>query len=142
MTQEKAPKLSGGAATNTIQGFAAHLGVRVVDWPDGEPHLALDIRPEFLNRNGAVHGGVILTLLDSVCSISGCRYVDGRIEGKVVAVSLTTNFIAPVSHGTIHARARLRGGGAKIFMVDGEATDDAGRLLATATGISRRIVER
>jgi|EndMetStandDraft_7_1072992.scaffolds.fasta_scaffold96720_1 uncharacterized protein (TIGR00369 family) len=124
-----------------LRGFAAELGIRIADWTDGIPHLALDLRPEFLNRNGAVHGGVIMTLLDSACSVSGCRYVDGAIVGRVVAVSITVNFIAPATSGTLHARARLRGGGSKLLMTEGEVTDDDGRLIATASGVVRRIEE-
>ena len=122
-----------------IPGFAAVLGIRLVDWPDGVPLLALDIRPEFINRNGAVHGGVILSLLDTACSVCCCRYVDGVILGRVVMVSLTTNFIAPAVTGTLHAHARMRGGGRKLVMSDGEVTDDDGRLIATATAVVRRI---
>lgn len=122
-------------------GFARWLGVRLVDWRGHEPHFALDIRPEFLNRNGFVHGGVILSLLDTVCSLAGCRYVDGQIVGRVVAVSLTTNFIAPIHSGTMHGRATLRGGGRTMFMVDGSVHDDDGALLATATGVGRHIRE-
>ena len=124
-----------------ITGFADYLGIRVVDWPDGAPHFALPIRPEFLNRNGAVHGGVILTLLDTVCSICRCRFVDGVIVGRVVAVSLTANFVAPVRAGTLHARASLRGGGKSLSIVEGEVTDEEGRLIATATGVVRKICD-
>lgn len=122
-----------------IPGFAEFLGIRVIEWPDGAPHFALDIRPEFLNRNGAVHGGVILSLLDTVCSISCCRLVDGAIVGRVVAVSLTTNFVAPARHGTLRAKAWRRGGGKSLSIVEGEVTDDEGRLIAAATGVVRQV---
>lgn len=128
-------------APTAIPGFADFLGIRVVEWPDGAPYFTLALRPEFLNRNGAVHGGVILSLLDTVCSISCCRLVDGAIVGRVVAVSLTTNFIAPARHGTLHARAKPQGGGKSLCIVEGEVTDDAGRLIATATGVVRHIRE-
>lgn len=125
----------------SVPGFADHLGIRIVDWPDGAPHFALDIRPEFLNRNGAVHGGVILTLLDTICSISCCRLTDAGIVGRVVAVSLTANFVAPAFAGTLHATASPSGGGNKLLLAEGRVTDDDGRLIATASGVVRRIRE-
>jgi uncharacterized protein (TIGR00369 family) len=139
MKEAGIPSVETEASGTPFTGFAVHLGMKIVDWPDGEPHLALDIQPHFSNRNGYVHGGILLSLLDTACSLAGCRYVDGRIIGRVVAVSLTTNFIAPVAGGTIHARARLRGGGTRLFIVDGEVTLDDGQLVATATGVGRRI---
>lgn len=124
-----------------VGGFAAWLGIRIVGWDDEGPHLALPVRDEMINRNGSVHGGVLLTLLDSACSLAGLRCEDGKLKGRVTAVSITANFIAPVSGGTLHAQARLRGGGRKTALVDGEIRDEHDTLIATASGVIRRIGE-
>lgn len=125
-----------------IGGFTDWLGIKVAGWDATGPRLVLDVRPEHINRNGAVHGGVLLSLLDSVCSLAGTRLEDGRIKGRVVAVSITANFIAAVSQGTLHACARTRGGGRRILLVDGEIRDDEGTLIATASGVIRRIEDK
>jgi uncharacterized protein (TIGR00369 family) len=125
-----------------VGGFADWLGVRIVGWDAEGPHLALAVREEHINRNGSVHGGVLLTLLDSVCSLAGLACENGTLIGRVTAVSITANFIAPVAAGTLHARARLRGGGRKLALVDGEIHDDAGVLVAAASGVIRRIDDR
>jgi uncharacterized protein (TIGR00369 family) len=125
-----------------VGGFADWLGIEIVGWDAQGPHLALPVRAELINRNGSVHGGVLLTLLDSACSLAGVTCENGALVGRVTAVSITANFIAPVSRGTMHARARLRGGGRKIVLADGEIRDDDGNLVATASGVVRRIEDK
>ncbi|WP_333825439.1 PaaI family thioesterase [Pinisolibacter sp.] len=122
-----------------LAGFAAHLGLAIVGWTEEGPELALDVGPHHLNRNGAVHGGVVLSMLDSVCSLAGVRLVDGRLTGRVVVVQLSTNFVAPVRDGRLLARSRIRGGGAKTIHVEGEVVDEAGATIAMAAGVVRRI---
>lgn len=134
--------LEDAQALPKVGGFADWLGVRIVGWDDEGPHLDLPVRPELINRNGSVHGGVLLTLLDSACSLAGLRPENGKLKGAVTAVSITANFIAPVSAGTLHAKARLRGGGRKLALVDGEIRDDNGALVATGSGVIRRIEEK
>jgi len=122
-----------------LAGFAAHLGLAIAGWTEDGPELVLDIAPHHLNRNGAVHGGVVLSMLDSVCSLAGVRLVDGQLAGRVVAVQLSTNFVAPGLTGRLRARSRIRGGGAKTLHVEGEVVDEAGATIAMATGVVRRI---
>lgn len=141
---------SGGSASlgmpsgtqGRVGGFADWLGVRIAGWSEEGPYLVLPVRDELINRNGSVHGGVLLTLLDSVCSLAGLSYAEGKLVGRVTAVSVTANFIAPIQRGTMHAKARLRGGGRKIVLVDGEIRDDAGQLIATGSGVIRRIEDK
>lgn len=138
MPQEAPPP----SAMPVVGGFAEWLGITVVGWDEAGPRLRLVVRAEHINRNGSVHGGVLLTMLDSACSLAGLSVEGGKLKGRVTAVSVTANFIAPVSGGTLHASARLRGGGRKLALVDGQITDDEGTLIATASGVIRRIEEK
>jgi uncharacterized protein (TIGR00369 family) len=125
-----------------IGGFSGELGLRFTAWSHDEVEMSLTLEPRHLNRNGTAHGGVIMTLLDTTCSAVGCRLVHGEIHGRVVVVSLTTNFIAPAREGTIRARARKTGGGRRMFMMQGEAFDEAGARIATASGVGRVIADK
>lgn len=142
MSNAVSPPEASTATQTRVGGFADWLGVRIAGWSDEGPYLVLPVRDELINRNGSVHGGVLLTLLDSVCSLAGLSYEEGRLVGRVTAVSITANFIAPIQNGTMHARSRLRGGGRKLAMVDGEIRDDAGNLIATGSGVIRRIEDK
>ncbi|MEJ1978233.1 MAG: hypothetical protein WDN49_21040 [Acetobacteraceae bacterium] len=42
-------------------GFSTQLGLTRVEWRDGLAQVALDLAPRHLNRNGILHGGVLLT---------------------------------------------------------------------------------
>ena len=139
MLTQPTPPDAGSSQYPRVGGFAQWLGIEIVGWDAGGPHLALPVREAFINRNGSVHGGVLLTLLDSACSLAGVSCEKARLVGRVTAVSITANFIAPVSRGTLHARAALRGGGRRIVLVDGEIRDDDGKLVATGSGVIRRI---
>jgi uncharacterized protein (TIGR00369 family) len=126
----------------SIGGFSGDLGMRFTAWSHDEVEMSLTLEARHLNRNGTAHGGVIMTLLDTTCSAVGCRLVNGEIHGRVVVVSLTTNFIAPAREGVIRARARKTGGGRRMFMMQGEAFDASGARIATASGVGRIIADR
>ena len=125
-----------------IGGFSGDLGMRFTAWSHDEVEMSLTLEARHLNRNGTAHGGVIMTLLDTTCSAVGCRLGNGEIHGRVVVVSLTTNFIAPAREGVIRARARKTGGGRRMFMMQGEAFDASGARIATASGVGRIIADR
>ena len=129
-------------ALPSIGGFSGELGIRFTAWSHDEVEMSVTLEPRHMNRNGTAHGGVLMTLLDTTCSAVGCRLVNGEIHGRVVVVSLTTNFIAPARHGVIRARARKTGGGRRMFMMQGEAFDEDGQRIATASGVGRVIADR
>ena len=129
-------------AMPAIGGFSGDLGLRFTAWSHDEVEACIALEPRHMNRNGTAHGGVIMTLLDTTCSAVGCRLVHGEIHGRVVVVSLTTNFIAPATKGTITARARKTGGGRRMFMMQAEAFDEDGLRIATASGVGRFIADK
>lgn len=125
-----------------IGGFSGDLGMRFTAWSHDEVEMSLSIEPRHLNRNGTVHGGVIMTLLDTTSSAVGCRLVHGEIHGRVVVVSLTVNFLAQAREGVLVARARKTGGGRRMFMMLAECFDQDGNRVATASGVGRTIADK
>jgi len=134
--------MSQNKALPTLASFSNDVGIHFTDWTDDEVEASLKVEPRHLNRNGTVHGGVVMTLLDTACSSIGYKLVDGEVVGRVVIVSLTVNFIKSVSTGTIRARARKTGAGRKMFMMLAEAFDEAGNVIATASGVGRMIADK
>lgn len=118
--------------------FNDMVGIRWVSWTDGEAVAEVELRPELLNRSGSLHGGVMCTLLDTVCARAGCWMPAGQVQRRCTTVSLTTNFLRGASSGVIRATGRLRpGAGTQIFTAVGELADAEGRLLALAQGTFR-----
>jgi uncharacterized protein (TIGR00369 family) len=133
MTQRSASEVQADPPS----GFRQLLGYKLVEWKDGEAAIALTIGPRHLNRAGALHGGVLSTLIDAAGGYAGtfCA-VPGHVR-RCVTVSLTTQFLAQTKSGVLTARSRVRGGGKRLFMTSTEVTDAAGVLLAIGEAVYR-----
>jgi acyl-CoA thioesterase len=96
--------------------------------------LAADAR--LRNRGGAVHGGVLMTLLDRAGGLLAGKAAAGA---RVATASLTVNFLRPVAtDATIVVRSRLRKPGRNSWFTDADAF--AGdTLVATATAFYMRV---
>jgi 1,4-dihydroxy-2-naphthoyl-CoA hydrolase len=77
---------------------------------------------------GLVHGGVYAAVAESLASHgTGAVLGEGRVA---MGLSNQTNFLRPVTTGTINARAVRRHGGRTTAVWDVEITDDSDRLCA------------
>lgn len=110
-----------------------------IDRRDGSCTVSMDLKPQHLNRHGILHGGMVATLLDVVCGNTASQFFDAKNHAPLVTVSLTLSYVAAARGGRVTARAKATGGGASIAHVFGELLDDEGKLLATATGVFKRI---
>lgn len=120
-----------------VQNFNSLVGMSMVEWRRDFARIRLDIRPEHANGFGFVHGGVLLTLLDTVSGFAGIHADDDADPIGCFTVALNTKFISPAHSGSLHAEARAQGGGKSIFFTYAEIRDDAGTLVATGDGTFR-----
>lgn len=134
MTQRSSAR---DAQTDLPSGFRQLVGYRLTEWHDGEATVTLTIGPRHLNRAGALHGGVISTLVDATGGYAGCYCAEPGHVRRCVTVSLTTQYIAQTKSGVLTAKARVRGGGKRLFMASMEVHDEAGTLLAVGEGVYR-----
>ena len=85
------------------------------------------------NPIGAVHGGAICTVLDSV---AGCA-VHSTLEAGwgYTSVEIKVNYIrgTTADSGTLTATGWVKKGGSRIAFAEAELIDAQGRLIATAT---------
>lgn len=110
------------------------IGLIFTEWIDGRASAQIEVMPHHLNRSGALHGGVLCTLLDSVCSRSGC-WSGGEKKIRSSTISLTVNFSRACQGGLITATGMVRrGAGRNIYSALGEVRDAEGRLLALGQG--------
>ena len=122
------------------QPFQEHLGWRITRFENRCCELELLIRPHHLNRNGIVHGGVLMSMLDSASGLA-VAWEAGRDKPlPTVTVSLTCNFISAATSGRLIAMAKVDGGGGRIQSASATLTDQSGQLLATSLGSFRRFV--
>jgi uncharacterized protein (TIGR00369 family) len=100
------------------------------EWVDDDPdHAQARLRIDDRHRQplGLVHGGVMSTLVESICSRATAIAV--AAEGKIATgQSLDVSFLRPLTEGTITITARARHRGRTTWVWEAEARDDSDRL--------------
>jgi uncharacterized protein (TIGR00369 family) len=112
-------------------GFAELVGV---EWLDDDPDHArarVPVRPNLLQPFGLVHGGVLSTLVESVCSRTTALAVLG--DGMAArGQSINVNFVRPILEGSAEVRARARHRGRTTWVWEAEVLDEEERVCALA----------
>lgn len=122
---------------SSLSNFNRLIGMKVLEWVDGAVTIAVDLEDHLRNRSGVLHGGVFMTTMDAAGGYAGCYCPEpGRVR-KTATLSFNTNFLAPGLTGRILTRARVRGGGTKIYFASVEVVDERGSLLAMGEGSYR-----
>lgn len=111
----------------------------VVDLTGGVARTHLTIGPQHTNRHGGLHGGIMAAMLDNVMGYAAALRYDPEAIPTVMTVSMTTSYLAPAREGTVTATGTVTGGGRSLLFVDGKLESDKGVLLATASGVFKRI---
>ncbi len=111
--------------------FDALLGT---EWLDDDPDHArvrVPMRDELRQPVGLLHGGVMSSLVESVCSRATALVVLG--DGMAaMGQSISVNFIRPITEGHAEVRARARHRGRTTWVWDAEVLDADGRVCALA----------
>ena len=85
------------------------------------------------NPIGAIHGGLVCTLLDSV---TGCAIHSTLPQGKgYTSIEIKVNYLKAVrlSSGTLTATGTVVKSGSRVGFAEGVVTDAGGAVVATAT---------
>ncbi|HVZ72561.1 MAG TPA: PaaI family thioesterase [Polyangia bacterium] len=108
------------------------LGFVPISAADGEATWEYTVDPAHHNTNGVLHGGVLMALLDTAMGQAVGALVEptGRFNA---AAQLNINFLAPVKSGLVRAQAKVKKLGKRLAVVESEATDERGRVVAIAT---------
>lgn len=120
---------------NDLDAMPSHFDLLLgTEWLDDDPDHArvrVRVREELLQPFGLLHGGVMSSLVESVCSRATALAVFG--EGRIaMGQSIAVNFVRPVTAGSAEVRARARHRGRTTWVWEAEVLDDEGRLCAQA----------
>jgi uncharacterized protein (TIGR00369 family) len=113
----------------------AHFdGLIGTEWISDDPddaRVRLAIRDELRQPFGLMHGGVMSTLVESVCSraTAGAVYEAGM---AAMGQSIDVSFIRPVTEGGVEVRAKARHRGRTTWIWEAEVLNDEGKLCALA----------
>ena len=117
------------------RGLISHFDALIgTEWIDDDPENArarVPIRDELRQPVGLLHGGVMSTLIESVCSRATALAVMGdgvAAMGQSIAVS----FMRPITDGHAEVRAQARHRGRTTWVWDAEVLNADGKLCAIA----------
>jgi uncharacterized protein (TIGR00369 family) len=113
-------------------GSPAHewLGLEPLERSASAAEIRLSVRPEFLQEEGVVQGGILAALLDATCVYA--LYPELGPEDRMTSVEFKLNFLGPARADgpALLARAETIRSGRTIALVRATATQD-GRTVAT-----------
>jgi 1,4-dihydroxy-2-naphthoyl-CoA hydrolase len=87
--------------------------------------------PDRCTAGGVLHGGVLMTLADSVGAV--CAYLNLPAGATTSTVESKTNFFRAVRSGAAHATSRPLHVGRSFIVVQTDLTDDSGRPVGQTT---------
>ena len=109
--------------------FWRFLGIQVQTLEEGYAAIALPPSPNFLNVNDGIHGGVIVSLLDSAMGLT----LRSTELSTAVTQSMTTQFLrGPKPGSTLYATGEIVRKGRRVISMQGRVTDDDNQLIAIA----------
>ena len=114
-----------------LMPFAAGTGVVLDAAAPDEVTGHLSWAPKRCTVGGAMHGGALMTLADSVGAV--CAFLNLPPGASTSTVTSSTNLLRAVRSGTAHAVARPLNVGRSFIVVVVELHDDDGRRVAQVT---------
>jgi uncharacterized protein (TIGR00369 family) len=107
----------------------AYLGLEWVELREDFASVRFEARDELKQPWGLLHGGVYSAVAESIASIATAAAV--WREGMIASgLSNCASFLRPITAGTVHVTARLRGHDEREWLWGLEFRDDADRLCA------------
>ncbi|NGO66859.1 PaaI family thioesterase [Streptomyces boncukensis] len=91
----------------------------------------LDYSPRLTTLGGAMHGGALMTLADSVGAV--CAFLNLPPDHSTSTLESKTNFLRGVREGTVRATARPLHVGRTSIVVQTDLYDDRGGRVAQTT---------
>jgi len=120
-------------STPERSAFLRLIGAAQVPAPPGKVQVRLpQMREELLNQLPAAHGGVLMTLLDSVMSRAAGELPDAPSR-TAVTVEMSSRFHSP-GRGPLLAEGWVIHASRSLCSCAARLTDEQGRLVASASG--------
>ena len=114
-----------------LMPFAVTLGIELDAASAGEVRGHLAWSPERCTAGGILHGGVLMSLADSLGGI--CAYLNLPPGARTATISSSSVFLRGIQAGVVTAVARPLHAGRAVIVVQTDLTDDAGNLAAQVT---------
>ncbi len=111
--------------------FDALVGTEWIDDDPDHAQVRLKMRDDLRQPVGLLHGGVMSTLVESICSRATALAVLG--DGMMaMGQSISVSFLRPITEGSAVVDARARHRGHTTWVWEAEVKDAEDRLCALA----------
>ncbi len=121
--------------TDDPRGLQSQFDLLIdTEWLSDDPEDArarLRMRDELRQPAGLMHGGVMSSLVESVCSRATALAVLGN-GMMAMGQSISVSFLRPITEGSAEVHAQARHRGRTTWVWDAEVKDADGRLCALA----------
>ena len=107
------------------------LGLEFVAAERGSATFALEVRRELTRMGGIIHGGAVVSLMDTAAAFAVHTLLEPGEQ--TVTVDLTVHFLRPAGEGRVQARATVLRKGRRIIILSVEAVNSGGDVIATST---------
>lgn len=133
--------------TNHLVPFSRFLGLEMKSLHKGKVTAQFAMRPEFVGNpaRGALHGGIIAAVLDSVggfaaiASLIGANALtapgDGPLEHPWVStIDMRTDFLRPATGSRFEATGYVLRSGRRVLVTRSELCNESDETIALGTG--------
>jgi len=116
--------------------IASFLNMRLVELSEGYARVSMKLKPEYVNFNGMVFGGIIMSLADQAFA-----YGTNSVITPNVASQFNIHFVAGAdAEDELTAECRVVKTGRRVCISEMTVTNQAGKLIAKATGTTIPVV--
>jgi uncharacterized protein (TIGR00369 family) len=116
-----------------LMPFAGHLGIRAESADADRAEARLAWAPHLCTGAGILHGGVLMSLADSVGA--AVAFLGLPPGARTATITSTTQMFRPVSSGEVRAVAETLHRGRSTVTVRTSLYDDGDRLVAQTTQV-------
>ena len=111
--------------------FAAGMGIEVAAAAPEEVRGSMAWRPELCTTFGAMHGGAMMAMADSVGAV--CAFLNLPAGATTSTIESKTNFFRGVREGSLHGTSQPLHVGRTTIVVQTDLLDDRGKRVAQVT---------
>jgi uncharacterized protein (TIGR00369 family) len=114
-----------------LMPFASHCGIVLESATPDEVVGTLDWAPERCTAGNLLHGGILMTLADTVGAL--CAFQHLPPGAHTATIESKTNFFRPVTRGKVRATARPLHKGRSFIVVQTDVLNEEGKRVAQVT---------
>lgn len=118
--------------------FRSLVGIKITYGHNGQAKSELKLRDELLNGLGIGHGGVTMTMLDTMMARAVTSLWDGQDSNtNIVTAKMDTRFLKPARLGMLYGEAVVIEKKETWITVMGTIRDESGDVIAKAEAVFR-----